>query len=257
MVFGNEIRTGKDSPRCFQRHVAAHMKEPDTVIRKHDSQNRRHIKRTETKAFDPVWGMELGEFFYCLRSGLDQMAWQLANPTARTNSARDIQFPIFDDLTGDRLKTYTRILSLFPAEVATEIDALQPHKGPSPPQDHPLSQLHKLCNLDKHISIPIHGRISTIYFPHVPGVRVEHFDREGAFEVSVPEEFESELNFEPALPRSIQIGEWNSDWNIPISRLNEIYEFIDTVVPKFTPFNLADVPIQSLRMGKASPIYRG
>ena len=77
---------------AFNGHVSVYMKEPYTVVRKYDAQNRRHIKRFNIKPFDSVMGMELGEFLYCLRSGLDQMAWQLALPTARRDFPRDITF---------------------------------------------------------------------------------------------------------------------------------------------------------------------
>ena len=171
---------------AFNGHVATYMKEPYTILRKYDSHTRRHIKRIENKPFEPILGMELGEFLYCLRSGLDQMAWQMAKPIARRNSPRGIYFPIYEDLNGDRKRNYAKALSLFPDDVAKEIDALQPHKEPSLTQDHPLVQLNKLCNLDKHMLIPIHSRGFNIFYPEVPGVKVDHFDYEDAFEISVP-----------------------------------------------------------------------
>lgn len=85
------------------------MKEPYTVISKYDAENRRHIKRFQLKSFESVLGMEPGEFLYCLRSGLDQMAWQMAKPTARSASPRDISFPIYEDLTGDRKRNYVNL----------------------------------------------------------------------------------------------------------------------------------------------------
>ncbi len=241
---------------AFNEHVAAYMEEPYTIIRKYDSKNRRHIKRIQDKAFEPVLGMELGEFLYCLRSGLDQMAWQMATSDARTNSPKDIYFPIFENLVGDRKKSYTNALRLFPQGVATEIDALQPHKGPNPAQGHPLWQLNKLCNLDKHITIPIHSTAVNIFYPAVPGVRVDHFDYEDAFEISVPEEYESELDLKPTAPDAIEIGEWNSDWRLPVNRLSDIYNFItNEIIDRFKPFNLADVPSDSFRLGKTTPVY--
>jgi len=79
---------------AFNRHVSAYMKEPYTIVSKYDAENRRHIKRFQLKGFESVLGMELGEFLYSLRSGLDQMAWQMAKPRARQTSPRDIYFPI-------------------------------------------------------------------------------------------------------------------------------------------------------------------
>jgi hypothetical protein len=242
---------------AFNGHVSAYMKEPYTVTSKYDAQNRRHIKRFQFKGFEPVLAMELGEFLYCLRSGLDQMAWQMAKPEARRDRPRDIYFPIPEDLgTRDRRRNYTDALTLFPDEVAKEIEALQPHKGPNPAQDHPLWQLNRLCNLDKHVLIPIHSRGIRVFRPEVPGAEAKHFDYEDAIEISVPEEYEDHLNLRPTLPDPVEIGEWNSDWRLPIYRRSDIHGFIAcTVIPRFMPFNLADVPAETLRVYKVTPVY--
>lgn len=242
---------------AFNGHVSTYMKEPHTVITKYDAENRRYIKRFELKAFESVLGMELGEFLYCLRSGLDQMAWQLALPIARRDSPKDIYFPIPEDLSNrDRRRNYARALRRFPNDVRRQINAIQPHKGTGPPQTHPLWQLNKLCNLDKHKFFPIHSRGINPFVPSVPGVKVEHFDQEDAIEVSVPEEYKDHLDLKPTLPDPIEIGEWNSDWRLPLSRLSDIHGFITcTVIPRFVPFNLADVPTESLRVYKTTPIY--
>jgi len=242
---------------AFNGHVSAYMKEPYTVVSKCDAENRRHIKRFELKAFEPVLGMELGEFLYCLRSGLDQMAWQMAKPDARRDSPKDVYFPIPEDLsTSDRRRNYRRALDLFPDDVAKEIDALQPHKEPNSPQGHPLWQLNKLCNLDKHVLIPIHSRGINLFVPDVPGVKAQNLDYEDTIEVSAPEECEGHLDLRPTLPDEIELGEWNSDWRIPRHRLSDIHGFITcTVIPRFEPFNLADVPAESLRVYKTTPVY--
>jgi hypothetical protein len=242
---------------AFNGHVSSFMEEPYTVISKYDGENRRHIKRFEMKPFETVLAMELGEFLYCLRSGLDQMAWQMATPIARRDSPRNIYFPIPEDLAnGDSRRNYAKALSLFPDDVAKEIDALQPHKGPNPAQDHPLWQLSKLCNLEKHKLIPIHSRGINVFEPLVPGVKSEHFDNEDAIEVSVPEEYKDHLDLKPALANEIEIGEWNADWRLPLYRLRDIHGFITcTVIPRFEPFNLADIPTESLRVYKRTPVY--
>jgi hypothetical protein len=241
---------------AFNGHVSAYMKEPYTVVSKYDAEKRRHIKRFQLKGFEPVLGMELGEFLYCLRSGLDQMAWQVATPSARRDFPREIYFPIYEDLIGDRRKNYNKALSFFPDDVAKEIDSLQPYKGSNPAQDHPLWQLNKLCNLDKHVLIPIHSRGINLFVPDVPGIKAQNLDYEDAIEVSVPEEYEGHLDLKPTLPDEIELGEWNSDWRIPRHRLSDIHGFITcTVIPRFEPFNLADVPAESLRVHKITPVY--
>jgi len=247
---------------AFNGYVSAYMKEPYTVVTKHDTENRRYIKRFELKGFDSVLGMELGEFLYCLRSGLDQMAWQMALPDARRNFERDIFFPIPEDLSKanprsrDRRRSYANALRRFPHDVRRQINAVQPHKGTDAPESHPLWQLNKLCNLDKHKLIPIHSSGINLFAPEIPGVKVNHFDQENAIEVSVPEEYKHHLDLKPTLPDPIEIGEWNSDWRLPLYRLSDIHGFITcTVIPRFVPFNLADVHTETLRVYKVTPIY--
>src|SRR5580692_4469916 len=68
------------------------LEKANTVTTRDDVQNSRCIRRTEFHGFTPELGMELGEFLYCLRSGLDQLAWHLAKPESRANSPKDICF---------------------------------------------------------------------------------------------------------------------------------------------------------------------
>jgi hypothetical protein len=241
---------------AFNGLVSAWRKEPYTIVRKDDPQNRRHIKRYNFKGFEPDLGMVLGEFLYCLRSGLDQMAWQLALPAARRDFDRDVCFPLFDDLAGNRRNSYTNILRLFPADVAREIDGLQPHNGVDPPELHPLSQLNKLCNFDKHKLIPIHSRGAPVFYPHIPGVFAYPIESEDAIEVSVPIEHKSVLDFEPENTSEVQIGEWEADWSLPTYRLSDIHGFITcTVIPTFMPFNLAALSEEKVRVDSVRTIY--
>ncbi len=74
---------------ALNREIDRFLEEPYIVIRKDDVEKGRHTRRTEMKGNDPVMAMLLGEFLYCLRSGLDQMAWQLSTPDARQNKPTD------------------------------------------------------------------------------------------------------------------------------------------------------------------------
>jgi hypothetical protein len=220
----------------LNRELAIFSKEPYTVITKEDTQNSRYIRRTQFKSIDPIIGMLCGEFLYCLRSGLDQLAWQIALPSARRDCPNLVCFPIYESITGgqDR-RNFAKAMAWFPENVATEIRALQPHNGPGPVQDHPLWQLNKLCNIDKHCVIPINSRSANIFIPCNPAVCVSHLDSEDAIEVSVPLCDKSQLDFEPDFVFPIEFGEWNSDLRIPREKLSEIQSFIEcTVIPKFS-----------------------
>jgi hypothetical protein len=243
---------------AFNDLVRAWRNEPYTTTRRDDPQNRRHIKRYEYKGFNPELGMVLGEFLYCLRSGLDQMAWQMATPEARRDCPREIYLPIPEDLSSrDRRRNYNRALKIFPNDVAKEIDAVQPHNGPAPPETHPLWQLNKLCNLDKHCLIPIHSRGAPVFYPHIPGAFVYPVESEDAIDVSVPIEHKASLNFEPENTSEVQIGDWESDWALPVYRLSDIHGFITcTVIPAFMRFNLAALSKEKVRVSSITNVYR-
>jgi hypothetical protein len=181
----------------------------------------------------------------------------MAKPRARQDSPRDIYFPIPEDLSNrDRRRNYARALRRFPNDVRKQINAVQPHKGSDSAQGHPLWQLNKLCNIDKHKLIPIHSRGLNLFVPDVPGIKVQNLDYEDSIEVSVPEEYESCLDLRPTSPDAIELGDWNSDWRIPVYRLSDIHGFITcTVIPRFEPFNLADLPAEPLRVYKQTPVY--
>jgi hypothetical protein len=103
--------------------------------------------------------------------------------------------------------------------------------------------------------IPIHSRGINLFVPDVPGISAKNLDQEDAIELSVPEQYRSHLDLKPTLPDSIEIGEWNSDWRLPLYRLTDIHSFITcTVIPRFVPFNLADVRAESLRVYSVTPV---
>jgi len=80
-------------------------------IRRDDVEKGRHIVRVEQTPVPPIIGMLLGEFLYCLRSGLNQAAWHLALPDARQKTPRKIQFPIVESST---VQGFAATLKLFP-----------------------------------------------------------------------------------------------------------------------------------------------
>ena len=215
----------------LNQEVGLYLQDAYTVTRKDDVDNSRHICRTEQKAVPPIIGMVLGEFLYCLRSGLDQAAWNLALPDARRDKPRDIYFPIED--RGKRLNT---LLGYFPDDVAKEIELLQPYHGPGSLQDHALWQLKLLSNLDKHKVIPLASTSFPIYVPkYNPAVLINEF--EYAYEVSVPLADKKDLDFQPQVPPEVEFGDWGSDLRIPRHRLADIHGFITcSVIPKLSRF---------------------
>ena len=194
----------------LNREIDIYLRNAYCVTRKDDLNRKRHIVRTEQTPLPQIIGMLLGEFLYCLRSGLDQAAWNLALPTAKRDRPRDIQFPIVESSTA---KGFAATLKLFPDAVAKIIELLQPYHGSDSPQDHLLRQLNFLSNFDKHKSIPVASTSFPIFMPVNPAAEREDF--EYAIEVSVPLMDKKDLDFQPNVPSEIEFGEWKGDTRIP------------------------------------------
>jgi len=222
----------------LNREISIYLRKAYTVTRRDDFENMRHICRTEQTPLPPIIGMLLGEFLYCLRSGLDQAAWNLALSAAKKANPRDIFFPIVEDSTTEG---FAAILKRFPDPVAAEIRLFQPDYGGGSPQDHALWQLKFLSNLDKHKTIPLASTSFPIFMPVNPAARIDD-SFEYAVEVSVPLVDKKDLDFQPSIPSEIEFGEWKGDIRIPRHRLADIYGFITcTVIPKLAGF-FSDTP---------------
>jgi hypothetical protein len=236
---------------ALNRELDFFAEEPYTVITKEDIENSRYIRRYELKLMDPILGMLLGEFLYSVRSGLDQMAWQMAIPAARANpkTAKLICFPIFGQvINNEDRRNLRKVMDFFPSEIAEEMDALQPYQRKSLFEDHPLWQLNTLCNIDKHCIIPVNSISVNAFMPRNPAARFAPLNDENAFEISVPLKDKHQLDFEPEPTFPIEFGEWNSDLRIPRERLTDIHGFIvHRVLPKFSRF-------AELRMESSPPI---
>src|SRR5258708_27703183 len=103
---------------ALNRELDAFAKEPYTVTAKEDTQNSRYIKRTQLRGMDPIIGMLLGEFIYNLRSGPDQLAWQIATPAARKDFPTVLCFPIFARLSNSQdQKFYKRAFDWCPNDL--------------------------------------------------------------------------------------------------------------------------------------------
>jgi hypothetical protein len=246
---------------ALDRELDLFAKEPYTVIAKEDADNSRYILRYQLKLMDPILGMLLGEFLYSIRSGLDQMAWQMATASARSDpkTAKLICFPIFGQIiNNEHRRNLARALSYFPSEVAGEIDALQPYQRNSLFEDHPLWQLNTLCNIDKHCIIPINSISVNAFMPHNPAARFSPLNDEDAFEISVPLKDKHQLDFEPEPTFPIEFGEWNSDLRIPRERLADIYSFIIyRVLPKFSRFAALKMEASPpIRIENVEPIFK-
>src|ERR1700733_5129185 len=127
---------------------------PVAVFRTEDLKRGRYsirIKITDTPHCIPLI---LGDLLYCLRSSLDQAIWSLAKLTAPY--PKGTQFPILEKLNASARKTFDAYTAGVPARAVRVIESLQPYHRANPPA-HLLWRLNRLCNIDKHRRIPVHG----------------------------------------------------------------------------------------------------
>lgn len=181
-----------------------------------------------------------GEFAYSLRSALDMLAWQLALLT--TDTPNDVTcFPIYGgDREPPRNTRYWESVENFPASATSIVHDLQPYKRKASFKSHPLWQLNKLCNVDKHQLLAVCG--TTIEL-RVDGVtKYWRDDSNHAIAITVPLAEKEQLQLNINVPRitfgdPIDSVDAVSDFEIGIERLEEIYNFVrDEVIPKFERF---------------------
>src|ERR1700731_434622 len=138
------------------KRLAAFRNEPCEFFREDDLENQVHVIRMKIRDIPDDIPLVFGDLLYCLRSSLDQLVWCLAKINATPGYPEHTMFPILEQRNDPGFKRHTRGV---PPEGAKIIEALQPYNtlDPTDIKNHLLWRLNKLCNIDKHIRIPIHG----------------------------------------------------------------------------------------------------
>lgn len=214
---------------------------PYTVTHKDDFEKAIHIVRIQDKVTPELIPMLVGDFVCCLRAALDQLAWALAHLTGTETFAekieRQIQFPI----SKGRDSTYEFKRGLFPPAVADVIDTFQPYLRGDAFRDDALWQLNELWTMDKHRAIPVNANSFKVRFP------LEGWERYAvpitpltdAIEVYFPmiEFYKGPVNLEPDISVDVLFGEYMGSFELSLSRLKEINDFVgNTVIPRFARF---------------------
>ena len=122
---------------------------PYTVTETDDPVNGRFTIRIDFDLLDSFIPLSLSDAIYCLRSGLDQLAWQLALMGTGT-PGRDTAFPIAWEDTPKTQEWIRKLTWQMPCEAIAVIQDLQPYKRGNAYRDDPLWQLNELSNIDKH-----------------------------------------------------------------------------------------------------------
>lgn len=121
------------------------------VIGEFESETSEYVFRVTGDPPPFEWGLTVGEFAHCLRSGLDNLLWQVILARGGTPKDKVTQFPIFEHETPydtGKAQRWTKGVSV---DDWAFIEAAQPwHEGPAWNARHPLAMLADLNNVDKH-----------------------------------------------------------------------------------------------------------
>jgi len=217
-------------------------KEPCEFIREDDVENQLHIVRMRVRPIPDDIPLIAGDLFYCLRASLDQLVWCLAKINATPGYPEGTQFPILEQPDVPR---FNRQTSGVPPDAAKIIESLQPYNATPTPADaknHLLWRLNKLCNVDKHIRIPVHGVTGVVRwntfvpFPLPPEFALTQFGNDHV--MKIPLAFKSQIALNPRIPEfKIQFGDlyWKIDCDF--TGIEAICDFVsDSVIPRFARF---------------------
>jgi hypothetical protein len=222
----------------IMRWIKSH---PYSITEEDDSEAVWHYFIIKTRPITEDVPLIAGDFINCLRSALDQLAWNLVNLFPETvpkdeKTARRIDFPICDSDA-----SYLSKRGLFPPAIALILDSLQPNDRANAFRFHPLWQLNKLWNIDKHRTIPINcGSFGISARGGMNGYGLVDYlhDRIVMRVPSLARVSLRPMYIQPRITPQVTFGEFMSEgFELPVTRLGEIYKYvIGDVITKFTGF---------------------
>jgi hypothetical protein len=224
----------------LRERLAFFGKEPCEFLREDDAKNGLHIIRMKVKDISDEIPLVFGDLLYCLRSSLDQLVWCLAKINATPGYPKKTQFPILQERDIPRFNKQT---SGVPAKALEIIESLQPYNAPTPDgiREHLLWRLNKLCNIDKHTRIPVHGTTGIVTWDtFVPfgsdKILLTQFDDNA--EMKFPLSLKSQVALNPRTPEfRVMFGDMYWKVQCDFAGIEAIYEFVaNSVIPRFAGF---------------------
>jgi hypothetical protein len=201
------------------------------ITTRDDARRSLHRVNIEQSVTPDSVGMLIGEFAF--------LAWQLAllttdKPNLQTSFPIDAEGPLSSN------KSYREKIADIPPKALSVIESLQPYKAGLSFRRHPLWQLNKLCNIDKHCVVAI---------AHIAlAVRVDGIskawgnDQRNSIEIGVPLVEKDKLELEVNVP-GIVFGEpidktdGVSGFEITLDGLRSVCDFVrQETVPRFEGF---------------------
>ncbi len=206
---------------------------PYRFVREDDTEKQRHIVRMKHPDIPDKLSLIAGDVFYNLRASLDQLVWCLAKSTAAPSYPLDTEFPILEKRN---LRVLRKRLRGVPAKAAAIIESLQPYNGRDADviRSHLLWRLNKLCNIDKHMRIPVHGMTGLVTLP--PRILALGGFHNGTV-MDIPLSMKSEMALDPPVTFKVVFGDFFWKVECDYDGVEKIYEFVSNrVIPRFSQF---------------------
>jgi hypothetical protein len=204
---------------------------PYSVRRYNDMERGRHIIKVDLVSPSDRLYLLVGDFSYCLRCALDHVVYALIAAATQTAPPASVQWPVLIQSDEKQLRMRTR--DMHPGATHL-IDQLQPYQHGNF-KLHPIWQLHRLNNIDKHRRLSRHENWLDMHFPELKPTDDVVRDAD-ASEITLPlhlAKTEMRLNPRPA----IWFGDREEDVWVDAARLREIHSYITmNVLPLFAPF---------------------
>lgn len=212
--------------------------QPYTITKKDDEKRQLHIVRFQLNPASPRIPIIIGEFAYALRSALDQLVWQLALLSGRQPGNKSA-FPIQSADGEDQRAQFRFATWNVPCEAADLIKTFQPYTRGNAYKSHPLWQLNKLCNLDKHQTIGVSHTSLSIHTSGPPG-NIGRRDFDQAVELAVDLAIKDQVTFKPEPPVLVfgkPIDAPGAEFTLSQQDIAEIHRFVrDDVIESFARF---------------------
>ena len=232
--------------------AATHLKElqaicarfkanPYTISEKDDEERRLHIVTVSLREMPADVPIFVGEYVHSLRSALDHLAWQLGLLSGRTPS-RSSCFPIYSGNSVEDRERFNNATFDIPCDAVEVIKTFQPHLRGDAMQSHPLWQLNKLANLDKHVTIgyshtAVQFRYVTFNVAEPPYITHEETQE---VECLIPIAHKGKVKIKPEPPELVfgkPIDAPGPDFYLSETNIAEIHRYIrDEVLPQFARF---------------------
>jgi len=223
--------------KVLQGELSKLRQNPYTITKEDDTEHglhRVHVKLNIGSALTPI---SIGEFAYNLRSALDHLVWQLGLLGGRKPS-RASAFPIQSDDSRRSREKFMLATWDVPAAAVDIIKNLQPHTRGKNHRTHPLWQLNRLCNLDKHATIGYNSTEVSIELSE-PVPTIPHHDPP-ELEILIPLGRKNKIEINPQPPTLILGKPFEApgpDFSLSESDVVEIHRFVsEDVLPKFAVF---------------------